>query len=244
MKTGIVVQARMTSTRLPGKVLKPVCGKPLLEIELERLRRSKRAQEVVVATTGQAADDPVVELCKRLSVPFFRGSEDDVLSRFYETAKKYGLDVIARTTADCPVIDPAVIDLAFETFLEVPGRYDYVSNTLKRTYPRGLDVEVFSFKALEEAAREAKETVQREHVTPFIHRQPGRYKQGMVLNPLGDLSHHRWTVDVTEDFDLISRMIEALYPKKPDFSFADMLALLEQHPDWSLLNKNIEQKTH
>jgi spore coat polysaccharide biosynthesis protein SpsF len=244
MKTGIIVQARMMSTRLPGKVLKPVCGKPLLEIELERARRARTANTLIVATTNEKADDPIVALCEKLEIPYFRGSEDDVLARYYGAAREHKIDVIARVTADCPVIDPAILDAAFRMFLEQPMKYDYVSNTQTRTYPRGMDVEVFSFRALEEAHREANQTSQREHVTPFIRTQPDRYRLGMLLNPNGDESAHRWTVDVDKDFELLSLIIKELYPVKPDFCHQDIMDLIAKHPKWTLINKDVEQKAH
>ena len=241
MKTVIVVQARITSTRLPGKVLKTILEKPLLEYQIERLRRVSLADEVVIATTINDTDEPIVELCKRLNVPYYRGSEEDVLSRYYEAAVEHNADVVVRVTSDCPVIDSNVINDVIDHYLQNYPHYDYVSNCQKRTYPRGMDTEVFSFSSLDQAFREAADQPDREHVTPYIYMNPQRYQIGEVCYPQ-DQSQHRWTVDTQEDFELIRRIIEALYPNDPQFNLETALNLLEKHPDWRLLNTHIEQK--
>lgn len=241
MRTVIIVQARMTSTRLPGKVLKPVLGKPLLEYQIERLRRVQRADAVVIATTTNATDEPIVALCDRLSVPSVRGSEADVLARYHQAAIAHQADVVVRVTSDCPLIDPAVIDQTLQFFQAQAEPWDYVSNSLTRTYPRGMDTEVFSANALHIAFEEATAPPDREHVTPFLYHRGDRFRLGSVTNP-EDHSHHRWTVDTPEDFELIRRILEALYPSKPQFTLADALALLADHPDWSQINAHIEQK--
>jgi spore coat polysaccharide biosynthesis protein SpsF len=241
MKTLIIIQARMTSTRLPGKVLKSVLGKSLLEYQLERLGRVCNIEGLVVATTTNKADQPIVALCQSLNVPIFRGSQADVLSRYYEAALAHGADLVVRVTSDCPLIDPAVVSEVIGFYQAHPDAYDYVSNTLDRTYPRGLDVEVFSFKVLEQAHREAAQADEREHVTPFIYRHPQRFRMAQVRQP-ADHSAERWTVDTPEDFELIRCILEALYPKNPKFDQADVLALLEAHPHWRALNAGIEQK--
>ena len=243
MKTVIIVQARMTSTRLPGKVMKPILNKPMFEYQLERLARVERADGVVVACTTNKADAPIVELCRRLGVAVFRGSEEDVLSRYYGAAKAHRADVIVRVTSDCPLIDPEVIDAVIRCYYSAPGRYDYVSNTLERTYPRGMDCEVFSFRILEEVFIEATDLPDREHVTPFIYRQPQRYHLSNVPY-IEDQSHHRWTVDTLEDFELIKRMMEALYTTNRHFTMQDCLVLLDRYPDWTEINANVEQKAY
>lgn len=237
MKTGIITQARMTSTRLPGKVLKTVLGKPLLQHQLERLRRAS-ADEVVVATTTNVDDEPVVALCRKLSVPFFRGSEGDVLSRYDGAAKAFGLELVVRVTSDCPLIDPSVIDqvIAFRS-----DKYDYASNTLTRSYPRGMDTEVFSTEMLSLAAAEATAPYEREHVTPFFYKRPERFRLGQVVYS-SDESAHRWTVDTPEDFALIEKLLTGLVPSKPDYTLEDALALIARHPEWSALNAHIVQK--
>lgn len=240
MKTVIIVQARMTSSRLPGKVLRSVLNKPLLEFQMERLKRVKLADGIVIATTINDTDIPIVSLCERLSILYYRGSEDDVLARYWGAAKAYQADLIVRVTSDCPVIDPGVIDSVIHFYLDNSTKYDYVSNVLVRTYPRGMDAEVFSFSALNEAFREATEQTDREHVTPFIHRQPQRYRLANVFYP-EDQSQHRWTVDTLEDFELIKKIIENLYPVNPKFSLEDVLKLLKSYPEWSNINAHIEQ---
>lgn len=242
MKTVIIVQARMTSIRLPGKVLKTVLDKPLLEYQIERLRRVKLADEIVIATTTNRTDQPIVDLCERLSVPYFRGSEEDVLARYYGAAKVNQADIIVRVTADCPVIDPQAIDQVIQFYLDNKSKYDYVSNFLNRTYPRGMECEVIPFRVLDEVFLKATRYSDREHVTPFIYKRPERYSLGNVAY-LDNLSYHRWTVDTPEDFELIKRIIEGLYPSKADFTLTDILDLFAQHPSWIAINAHIEQKS-
>jgi spore coat polysaccharide biosynthesis protein SpsF len=238
LKALIIVQARMTSTRLPGKILKEVLGRPLLDFQFERLARVTRAEGAMIATTTNATDEPVVEFCRTRGIRCFRGSEDDVLSRYHGAAKQEGAKAIVRVTSDCPLIDPEVVDRVIAAF---DGSCDYASNILERNYPRGLDCEIFSFRALDEAFREAKETAEREHVTPFLYRHPERYRLRSVRGET-DLSGHRWTVDTPEDFQLVRNILESLYPANPLFTLPDILALLEKHPDWVLLNAHVEQK--
>lgn len=242
MKTVIINQARMTSTRLPGKVLKTVLGKPLLQYQLERLQQVKSADAIVVATTTNAEDDPIVELCKQLKISCYRGSEFDVLSRYAEAAKIYAADAIVRVTSDCPLIDPAVVDQIIQLYWQNYPKYDYVSNCLKRSYPRGMDTEVFNAEVLQIAHKESQSTFEREHVTPFIYRQPQRYCLGDLIYR-EDQSQHRWTVDTPEDFELVKKILEGLYPQQPEFSLQDCLDLVENHPDWSTINASVAQKT-
>lgn len=246
MKIVLIVQARMTSTRLPGKILKEMLGKPLLGYQVEQLRRVRQADALWIATTdaeqgNPQTSQPIVDFCEQWGVPYVRGSETDVLSRYHQAAQAAQADVVVRLTSDCPIIDPAVVDRVIEAYRADPQAYDYVSNTLERTYPRGMDTEVFSFAALETAHREAMLPHEREHVTPFFYTQPERFRLGNVAHPV-DESQHRWTVDTPEDFALISRIIEALYPEKQSFAMQDVLTLLAQHPDWTELNAHVEQK--
>lgn len=234
-----IIQARMNATRLPGKPLKKILQRPLLSYELERLRRAKTIDEIVVATTTSPQDDQIVELCRQERTPFFRGSEEDVLDRYLKTAKEHRAEVVVRITGDCPLIDPDVVDRVINFYFE--NEYDYVSNTRKLTYPRGLDVEVFPFKLLERIAGQATRQPEREHVTLYFYEHPELFKLGNVACET-DESKHRWTVDTEEDFQLISRIIESLYPKNPQFGMRDVLKLLQQHPDWVALNAHIKQK--
>ena len=233
MSTAIVVQARMGSSRLPGKVLKDIAGRPMLSYQMERLRRVKSADRIVIATSDQPADDALERFCQKEKIAYVRGSEDDVLARYYAAIERFPADIVVRITADCPLIDPALVD-------EAIGAYepDYVSNMLEKTYPLGMAVEVFSAQALREAHREAKDPAEREHVTPFIYRHPERYRlKSLTMAP--NLSHHRWTVDTPEDFELVSRLLKTL---KPHFTLQDVLEVLDKHPDWCAINAHVEQK--
>ncbi len=241
MKVVIIDQARMNSTRLPGKIMKTVMGKPLLEYQLERLLRVRSASEVVVATTVNEADHPIAELCEKLQVSFFRGSEEDVLSRYYHAARAYEADVVVRVTSDCPLIDPVVVDRIIAYYLDNKEQYDYISNCRERSFPRGMDTEVLSFQVLEEAYRFATEQAHREHVTPFVSLNPKRYRLGHVLNDHDD-SSHRWTVDTAEDYELIKRIIESLYPLKKEFTMNDCLELLSRHPEWATINTSVKHQ--
>lgn len=239
MTTLLIVQARMTSTRLPGKVLLPLAGEPMLTRLVERLRRVQRADGIVIATTTNATDDPIAALCSQLGMPCHRGSEHDVLSRYADAARLHGADTVVRITSDCPLIDPALIDQVIAAYEE--GGSDYVSNMLPPTWPYGMAVEVFSAAALAQAHAEATQAAEREHVTPFIYWHPERYRLRNVASPV-DLSQHRWTVDTPEDYALVGRLFDHLMPTHPHFTQADVLALLDQHPDWIAINQHIQQK--
>jgi spore coat polysaccharide biosynthesis protein SpsF len=240
-KVAIIVQARMGSTRLPGKVLKLIAGRPMFAYQLERLRRVRLAQAIVVATTTGVADDAIVQFCKDQGVECTRGSENDVLSRYCEAATKVEATVVVRVTSDCPLIDPELIDTAIATF-QGEKHPDYVSNMLQPTWPYGMAVEVVSTAVLLEADRESRDAAEREHVTPFVYWRPQRYRlESLTMSP--DLSRHRWTVDTPQDLELVTRILEALYPRKPAFTLADVLGVLEQHPDWSAINADVQQKT-
>ncbi len=228
-----VLQARMSSSRLPGKVMKPLLGQPMLLRQIERIRRATTLDSLVVATSNDASDDAIEQLCAANDVTCFRGSLDDVLDRFYRAAKNSNPEYVVRLTGDCPLIDPAVIDAVVRHC--IIGRFDYATNAIKPTFPDGLDVEVFTYACLEIAWQEAKLPSQREHVTPFINQQPQRFKIGNYVGPQ-DLSYLRWTVDEALDFELIKQIYESLYPNKPDFTTGDILALLEKKPDLKSLN--------
>lgn len=241
MKIAAIVQARMTSTRLPGKVLKEVLHKPLLSYQLERLRRVRNVDEIIIATTVNETDQPIVDWCQRESVPVYRGSEEDVLSRYYEAAAHYQADAVVRITSDCPLIDPHVVERIVRFYLDHEQEIDYVSNTLERSYPRGMDTEVFSFQVLKQAYREGLMPADREHVTPYIYRNPEKFRLASLTSEQ-DLSFHRWTVDTPEDFELVRRLLETLYPQNPEFTMSDALFLLERNPGWVQINSMVEQK--
>jgi len=238
----IITQARMTSTRLPGKVAIEVLGKSLLEHHLERLQRSRLKSQVVVATTTNSSDDIIINICKGLGVAVYRGSEDDVLARYFHAATKFAADIVVRVTSDCPLIDPAVIDKIIARYLSLEPNIDYVSNCrLKQTYPRGLDTEVFGFSGLKTAHEQAREPFEREHVTPHLWQHPKQFMLSNVEHDV-DISRHRWTVDTPEDMDLIERILRACYPSNPEFGLQDCINVLRENPAWENINKHIEQK--
>jgi len=241
MRKLIIVQARMTSTRLPGKVMKIVCDKPLLEHLINRLRRVKYADQVVIATTVNDTDNQIVNLCKELGTLYYRGSEGDVLGRYYEAAVKYGGDIIIRITSDCPVIDPEVVDYLINFFANNIEKYDYVSNTLERSYPKGMDAEITSFDTLKEAHFNAYDPFDRENVTPFIKKRPQQFRLYNILYKT-DMSRCRWTVDTPEDLELITKIYDALYYKNPLFSLNDILDLMNSNPQLENINAHVKQK--
>jgi len=241
MLTVIIVQARMTSTRLPGKVLKVIAGRPMLSYQIERLRRVQHADQLVIATTINDADEAIVALCVSEGIAYTRGSEHDVLSRYDDAAAQFRATTVVRITSDCPLLDPEIVDSAITTYYEPTGCYDYVSNMIEPTYPCGMSVEVMSARALHEANAEAKDQQEREHVTPFIYWRPDRFRlKSLTIQP--NLSHHRWTVDTPEDFLLVSHIIETLYPIRPKFTMSDVLELLAKHPDWESINRHVMQR--
>lgn len=231
-----ILQARCSSSRLPGKVLKPILGEPMIARQIERLRRSQRISRLLVATSTEASDDPLDTLCRTLGIPCFRGALDDVLDRFYQAALVAPSEHLLRLTGDCPLTDPEVIDGCIEFHLA--GDYDYSTNALQETFPDGLDVEVFRFSCLENAWKEAQLPSEREHVTPFIHRRPERYRIGHYRQAR-DLSWLRWTVDRPEDFQLIEAIYNALYPNNPAFTTADVLTLLTRCPELTGINADL-----
>jgi spore coat polysaccharide biosynthesis protein SpsF len=206
--------------------------------QIERLQRSKMIDMLLVATSSDRTDDALEKLCREHEIRCFRGSLDDVLDRFYRAAEPFKPDHVVRLTGDCPLADPLLIDQVISFHLE--GGYDYTSNALEPSYPDGLDAEVFRFACLARAWKDAVLPSQREHVTPFIHQQPERFKIGSVKNSL-DLSSLRWTVDEPLDFELVTRIYETLYPHDPAFTTADILALLERAPELKTLNTRYER---
>lgn len=230
----------MGSTRLPGKVLKAIANRPMLSYQLERLRRVKRAQRIVIATTNSVSDEAIVEFCVDEGIDCIRGSENDVLARYCEAVRVVGATTIVRVTSDCPLIDPELIDRAIEAF-QGPGHPDFVSNMLEPTWPYGMAVEVVSAAALSEANAESQDASEREHVMPFIYWRPKRYRL-VSLTMAQNLTHHRWTVDTQADFELASRILEVLYVRNPQFTMADVLSLLEAQPELSRINAHVAQK--
>lgn len=222
-----VLQARMGSSRLPGKVMRPILGRPMIARQIERLARCRSIDRLVVATSAETSDDPLAQFLSSEGVGVFRGSLTDVLDRYYGAAEAFGpAEVILRLTADCPLTDPAVIDACVERLAETGA--DYVSNDLERTYPRGLDAEVMTAATLNTAWREAATAHEREHVTPFIYNNPGRFRLAAIRQDRDD-SGLRWTVDTPDDFAFVERVYAALYPGDPAFTTGDIRALPFQH---------------
>jgi spore coat polysaccharide biosynthesis protein SpsF len=242
MRVVAIVQARMSSTRLPGKVLLDLIGQPMLHHVVERLRQASTINDIVIATSDRDHDTPIADFCSERKIACFRGELDDVLDRYYRAAKANQAELIVRITSDCPLIDPEVVDRVVKYAQEHIDKIDYVSNTYrKRTYPRGLDTEVFTWDALDRAFYDTRNPEMREHVTPLMYRSSFFYRaQGIESE--SDESHHRWTVDTPEDFILIENIYRHFGHNR--MSWREVLAVLELHPEWIELNRHIEQKTH
>jgi spore coat polysaccharide biosynthesis protein SpsF len=232
----------MGSSRLPGKAMMEIHGKPMIGHVVDRALRISGVDQVVVATTNHSRERPLVRfLSERTGVPVFRGSEADVLTRYAAAAKEAEADIVVRLTADCPLLCPEVSARVVAAIVGGPDGYDYVSNTLTRTYPRGLDTEAMSARALELARREAVQAADREHVTPFLWRQPARFRLGNVRDDT-DRSRWRLTVDTPEDLELVSRVYSSLFPSGPAFDYPELVACLDQHPEWAEINRHVVQK--
>jgi spore coat polysaccharide biosynthesis protein SpsF len=240
MRTVIIVQARMTSTRLPGKVLADLGGRPMLGQELARLKRCRRAAEIVVATTANAADDAVVALAEKEGVGWFRGDEHDVLSRYLGAARAARAEVVVRVTADCPLIEPALVDEVVRVLTE-EGPADYASNIQRRTFPRGLDVEALYMDVLERTGRLGRTKEAREHVTFFIHRE---HPELFILRSVTggeDHSDLRWTVDEPADLELVRRIYELGGLGEREVGFRELVSLVRAHPELLRLNAHVQQ---
>lgn len=259
MKTVAIIQARMGSTRLPGKVLKRIAGATVLGHVVRRVRLAKRLDGICIATTESPGDDPIVAEAARLGVSCWRGSEQDVLDRYFDAAQANGADVIVRVTSDCPLFDGALMDEMLAIFngaddLQPPSvdsehptgqqlptvgtGLDYMSNVQTRRYPRGLDTEIFTFAALERAHREATRPHEREHVTPYFYQHPELFRL-RSFEGKEDLSAHRWTLDTPEDWQFVKAVYATL---GADFATADVLKLLKARPELAKLNVHVEQK--
>jgi len=240
MRTAIIIQARMTSTRLPGKVLMPVAGRPMLEQQLRRLRECRRSQEIVIATTGNSSDDPIAEVAWRQGVCLFRGSEHDVLGRYLGAARKACADVIVRVTADCPLIDAAVVDRVIGELLDRAANCDYASNVFERTWPRGLDTEVFFMDTLMRMERLGRSAKAREHVTVMARAErPDLFLCHSVVDSQ-DNSDLRWTVDTAEDLRLVRAIYQELNLGEKLLPYPEILAWVRTRHDLVNLNRGIE----
>ena len=231
-----ILQARSTSSRLPGKVLKNILGKPMLLHQIERILQAKKIDKLVVATSSDSSDDNIFNMCQSHNITCYRGDLQDVLDRFYNAAKYYSAKYVIRLTGDCPLTDPKLLDEIIKFFLD--GNFDYASNTIERTFPDGLDIEIFTFKCLTEAWLNGKGQYQREHVTPYIYQNSQIYKLGSFKNSQ-NLSNLRWTVDEPEDFILIEQIYKDLYNINPGFDMYDVLKLIKQKPDLLKINANL-----
>ena len=240
VKNAVIIQARVGSTRLPEKVLMDLCGKTVLERVVERIAQAKKVDEIIIATTENKADDRIVETANRCGVKCFRGSEEDVLARYYYAAKKYEVDHVIRITSDCPLVDPYVIDEVIECYEK--GQYDIITNVPneweKMSYPRGLDLEIFPFHWLEKAFLEAASKYDREHVSPYIY---DHAENRFYYKYNKDYSRYRWTLDTEKDWELIQLIYQKLFHGKQDFYFMDIVRLMQEHPEYAKINEDVEQ---
>lgn len=240
VKVVAIVQARMGSNRLPGKVLMDLAGKPMLARCLERLRRAKTLDEIVVATTTLPGDRELADWCHANEWPVFLGDPEDLLDRYYKTAEAYAAEVVVRCTSDCPIIDPDLVDQTVGEFLHLLPNVDYASTRLpKYHYPRGLDTEVVSMSALETIWREDNNPDWREHVTPYIYFHPERFRICGVMHPQ-DYSRYRLTVDTPRDLELIRLIFDHFEHDR--FSWEEVVSLLESRPEWAAINAEVQQK--
>lgn len=238
-----IVQARLGSTRLPGKTLMPLHGHPMLWHVVNRVRSTPSIREVVVATTTELRDEPIREFCATAGIDCFSGSENDVLDRFYQAAVRHNADPVVRVTADCPLMDPGVIEQVLQLYFT--GRFDHVGVATgagavfetQGRFPDGLDAECFSLAALKRAWREATAKSDREHVTPYIWQEPGRFRLG-TIRPSADYSTLRWTVDNAADFLFAELVYAALYDEKRLFGMQDVLQYLRHHPELTAVNND------
>jgi len=253
-KCNAIVQARMGSTRLPGKVLLPLANKPVLQHIIERLRRSKYIDDVIIACTTNEADEPIIDLCNQLDCKYYRGSEDDVLTRVLEAAKEYKTDIIVEVTADCPMIDPIISDALVEQL----GKryYHYASNVYERTFPRGFDCQVFWTVALEQVNNTVDNPIDRQHVSTWIYRNPKNNTAYKIMNLTCwdelqytegyrevDKSDIRLTLDTEEDYILLKKIFD-LYGDNNSFTFHDIIKLFDAVPNLKETNSHIEQKSY
>lgn len=237
-RTVATIEARMTSSRLPGKVLMEIAGRPALELMIERLRRVPSLDGIVIATTVNATDQPIVDLAARLGVGCFRGSEEDVLARVLGAAEAYGIDVIVETTGDCPLIDPAVVERTIQAY-RASGA-DYVSNVLRRTYPIGMDTQVFAREVLADVARRTDDPFDHEHVSVFIYRHPELYRLLNVAAPEQQTDPElRLTLDTAEDLMLLRKLADAALSRNIAAGLDDILAALRDRPALRALNAHV-----
>lgn len=240
MKKACIIQARMQSRRLPGKVLKDVAGKPMLAQQIQRLRRCELFDNILVATSFLAVDDPIVDIARKEDVAWFRGSEEDVLARFVDAARQVGADVIVRITADCPLIDPQIADRVVDELVQHISECDYAANVLQRTYPRGLDVEAFFWDTLLRIDRLARSQQAREHVTIVPRSERPELFMCRSVIDTQDNSDLRWTVDTEADLQVVRVLYEKLGLHERSVTYSELLAYVREHPELTKLNADIE----
>ena len=233
---GAIIQARTGSTRLPRKIFLEIQGKIILEHVVDRVKRIKNCRKIVLATTNKEQDNALEQVAEELNLSLFRGSEENVLDRFYQAAKKFEIDPIIRITADCPLLDPEVSSKVVSFYLE--GDYDYASNTRPPTFPDGLDTEIFSFDALEKSHEEAELLSEKEHVTAYIANHPEIFRMGNVIGEQ-DMSDLRLTLDEKKDLILIEEIYNELYPKNPFFGLKEIIELFKRRPELLKINQQI-----
>lgn len=241
MKNAVIMQARTNSSRLKGKVLRDLKGKTVLEHDIERIRQAKKVEGIIIATTERPEDQEIVNIAQKCGVDFFRGSEDDVLSRYYYATKKFHVENIIRITSDCPLVDPFIIDEVICCYNE--NKPDIITNVpnieKEMTYPRGLDLEIFPYKWLEKAFLEAESSYDREHVSPYIYdNAPNQYYYKYKKN----YSMYRWTLDTSEDWAVIEQIYDHFYHGTHDFYFQDIIDFMEQCPEIAKINAGVKQK--
>lgn len=237
MKVTAIMQVRTGSTRFPNKVLKEILGKSMLEHTIERVKKAKLIDEIIIATTTERQDDIIEKWANDNGLKCYRGSTEDVLDRYYQAAKKFKVDPIVRLEPDDPLKDPTVVDKIIKFYLDNKDKLDYASNTIKSTFPEGQDVEIFSFAALERAWTEAKKSSEREHVTPYIWNHPDKFRLANVVHEGENLAHLRWTVDYPDDLEFVRQVYARLYKKGKIFSMQDILDLLKKHPELAKINE-------
>lgn len=240
MKTVAIIQAHVGSSRLHGKVLRDLAGQPMLARVIQRAQRMRLVDQVVVATTTLPADNPIIKLCDEMHVPYFRGSESDVLERFLGAAREFGADTCVRITSDCPLIDPSVSDYIIARFHSIDPAVDYCSNKIPQSYPRGLDTEVFSLVALERAHVSATHSYERAHVTIHMYENPQNFRLCSVTDDV-DRAHWRWTVDAADDLAFVNQVYHAL-GADGNFGWRDVLRLMHDQPELMQINAHIQQK--
>ncbi|MBN2571907.1 MAG: glycosyltransferase family protein [Ignavibacteriales bacterium] len=239
MKVIVIIQARTSSTRLPNKVMMPILDKPILLWMIERISEAKLVGEIVVATSKDYSDDVIEELCKKEKIKIFRGNLYDLLDRHYQASKYYNADLVVKIPSDCPLIDPKIIDKVIGYYLDNSNQFDYVSNLHPATYPDGNDVEIMSMNALELAWDKAEKKYQREHTTPYIWENTDKFSIGNVTTEdnIDYSMNYRYTIDYFEDYLLIKKIYEGLYPQNSNFTYKDIIKFLDENKNIKVLNR-------